>query len=195
MRAFPESLSTCGARTVVGTGRKTRLNFPSSVACVDWRGGSGAGSHRSLHEFWQDLTAGISGAAHAGVRPRHSALQHSRPSLHRCSPDRHLCEGNPASRGTAGYANLFAMPVMPCLWTRHVYMQCAPEKELVTIQASVNKRPRGCRTPLMNADDGSSIQPTTSHPILTGVAPHRRCSTLYFKLPDAIVGKGNGAYP
>ncbi|ESS60517.1 hypothetical protein TCDM_11957 [Trypanosoma cruzi Dm28c] len=55
------------------------------------------------------------------------------------------------------------MPVMPCLWTRHAYMQCAPEKELVTIQASVNKRQRGCRTPLMNADDGSSIQPATSH--------------------------------
>ncbi|KAF8279084.1 helicase-like protein [Trypanosoma cruzi] len=32
-------------------------------------------------------------------------------------------------------------------------------------------------------------------PILTGSAPHRRRSIRYFKSPDAIVGKGNGAYP
>ncbi|RNC46977.1 helicase-like protein [Trypanosoma cruzi] len=38
-------------------------------------------------------------------------------------------------------------------------------------------------------------QPHHLPSILTGVAPHRRCSTRYFKLPDAIVGKGNGAYP
>ncbi|RNC38260.1 peptide hydrolase, partial [Trypanosoma cruzi] len=85
MRAFPESPPTSGTRTIVGIGRTTRLNFPSSVDCVDWRGGSGAGSHRSLHEFWQDLTAGIPGAAHDGIRPRHPALRHSRPSPHRRS--------------------------------------------------------------------------------------------------------------
>ncbi|RNF18371.1 helicase-like protein [Trypanosoma cruzi] len=32
-------------------------------------------------------------------------------------------------------------------------------------------------------------------PIPTGSAPHRRRSTRSFKLPDEIVGKGNGAYP
>ncbi|ESS61213.1 putative cytochrome P450 [Trypanosoma cruzi Dm28c] len=32
-------------------------------------------------------------------------------------------------------------------------------------------------------------------PILTGVAPRRQCSTRSFKLPDEIVGKGDGAYP
>ncbi|RNF15030.1 phosphatidylinositol 3-related kinase, partial [Trypanosoma cruzi] len=39
-------------------------------------------------------------------------------------------------------------------------MQYTPERELLTIQALIKKRPRGCRTPLMNAGDGS---PTTSH--------------------------------
>ncbi|ESS61268.1 hypothetical protein TCDM_11150 [Trypanosoma cruzi Dm28c] len=37
------------------------------------------------------------------------------------------------------------------------------EKELLTIQAPFKKRQRGCRTPLMNAGDGSSIHSTTSH--------------------------------
>ncbi|EKG04308.1 hypothetical protein TCSYLVIO_004634 [Trypanosoma cruzi] len=38
------------------------------------------------------------------------------------------------------------------------------EKELITIQASIKKRQRGCRTPLMNAGDGSSIQsPQAAH--------------------------------
>ncbi|EKG03075.1 hypothetical protein TCSYLVIO_005888 [Trypanosoma cruzi] len=55
------------------------------------------------------------------------------------------------------------MPRMPNLWTRGIYMQCVLEKELVTIQAPFKKRQRGCRTPLMNADDGNSIHSTTSH--------------------------------
>ncbi|KAF8281705.1 hypothetical protein TcYC6_0005290 [Trypanosoma cruzi] len=46
---------------------------------------SGAGSHRSLHEFGKDPTAGIPDAAHDGIRPRHPALQHLRPTLHRRS--------------------------------------------------------------------------------------------------------------
>ncbi|RNC42375.1 hypothetical protein TcCL_NonESM07980, partial [Trypanosoma cruzi] len=53
-----------------------------------------------------------------------------------------------------------AMPTFSYLWTRGIYMQCAPERELLAIQAPFKKRPRGCRTPLMNAGDGS---PTTSH--------------------------------
>ncbi|ESS55632.1 hypothetical protein TCDM_12885 [Trypanosoma cruzi Dm28c] len=55
------------------------------------------------------------------------------------------------------------MPTLSYLWTRGIYMQCAPERELLTIQAPIKKRPRGCRTPLMNADDGNSIHSTTSH--------------------------------
>ncbi|RNE99284.1 phosphatidylinositol 3-related kinase [Trypanosoma cruzi] len=55
------------------------------------------------------------------------------------------------------------MPTLSYIWTRGIYMQCAPEKELITIQASIKKRQRGCRTPLMNADDGNSIHSTTSH--------------------------------
>ncbi|KAF8307986.1 hypothetical protein TcBrA4_0002550 [Trypanosoma cruzi] len=55
------------------------------------------------------------------------------------------------------------MPTLSYLWTRGIYMQCVLEKELVTIQASINKRQRGCRTPLMNAGDGSPIHSTTSH--------------------------------
>ncbi|PWU88485.1 hypothetical protein C4B63_72g112 [Trypanosoma cruzi] len=55
------------------------------------------------------------------------------------------------------------MPTLSYLWTRGIYMQCAPERELLTIQASIKKRPRGCRTPLMNAGDGSPIQSATSH--------------------------------
>ncbi|EKG00303.1 hypothetical protein TCSYLVIO_008764, partial [Trypanosoma cruzi] len=55
------------------------------------------------------------------------------------------------------------MPTMAYLWTRGIYMQCAPEKELLTIQASIKKRQRGCRTPLVNAGGGSSIQFATSH--------------------------------
>ncbi|KAF5215131.1 hypothetical protein ECC02_012198 [Trypanosoma cruzi] len=55
------------------------------------------------------------------------------------------------------------MPTMSYLWTRGIYMQCAPQKELLAIQAPIKKRQRGCRTPLMNAGDGSPIQSTTSH--------------------------------
>ncbi|KAF5214447.1 hypothetical protein ECC02_012954 [Trypanosoma cruzi] len=55
------------------------------------------------------------------------------------------------------------MPTMSYLWARGVYMQRAPQKELLTIQALIKKRQRGCRTPLMNAGDGSSIQSATSH--------------------------------
>ncbi|ESS54920.1 hypothetical protein TCDM_13652 [Trypanosoma cruzi Dm28c] len=87
----------------------------------------------------------------------------ARPSTHRCSPDGHLCDGSPTSRGSARNPTHFAMPTMSYLWTRGIYMQCVLEKELVTIQASIKKRQRGCRTPLMNADDGGSIHSTTSH--------------------------------
>ncbi|KAF8299309.1 hypothetical protein TcBrA4_0064460 [Trypanosoma cruzi] len=52
---------------------------------------------------------------------------------------------------------------MSYLWTRGIYMQFAQQRELLTIQAPFKKRPRGCRTPLMNADDGSPIQSATSH--------------------------------
>ncbi|EKG06268.1 hypothetical protein TCSYLVIO_002634, partial [Trypanosoma cruzi] len=55
------------------------------------------------------------------------------------------------------------MPTLSYLWTRGIYMQCAPEKELLTIQAPFKKRQRGCRTSLMNADDGSPTQFATSH--------------------------------
>ncbi|RNC48059.1 hypothetical protein TcCL_NonESM01987 [Trypanosoma cruzi] len=55
------------------------------------------------------------------------------------------------------------MPTFSYFWTRGVYMQCASERELLTIQAPFKKRQRGCRTPLMNAGDGSSIHSTTSH--------------------------------
>ncbi|KAF5214758.1 hypothetical protein ECC02_012608 [Trypanosoma cruzi] len=54
------------------------------------------------------------------------------------------------------------MPTLSYLWTRGIYMQRAPQRELLTIQAPVKKRQRGCRTPLMNADDGSPIQSVTS---------------------------------
>ncbi|KAF5225831.1 hypothetical protein ECC02_001148 [Trypanosoma cruzi] len=55
------------------------------------------------------------------------------------------------------------MPTMTYLWTRGIYMQRAPQRELLTIQAPMKKRQRGCRTPLMNAGDGSPIHSTTSH--------------------------------
>ncbi|KAF8278780.1 hypothetical protein TcBrA4_0108180 [Trypanosoma cruzi] len=55
------------------------------------------------------------------------------------------------------------MPTLSYLWTRGIYMQCAPEKELLTIQALIKKRQRGCRTPLMNAGDGNPIHFATSH--------------------------------
>ncbi|RNC33414.1 phosphatidylinositol 3-related kinase, partial [Trypanosoma cruzi] len=52
---------------------------------------------------------------------------------------------------------------MSYLWTRGIYMQCAPQKELLAAQMAVKKRQWGCRTPLMNAGDGSPIQSATSH--------------------------------
>ncbi|RNF14810.1 phosphatidylinositol 3-related kinase [Trypanosoma cruzi] len=52
---------------------------------------------------------------------------------------------------------------MSYLWARGIYLQCAPERELLTIQALIKKRPRECRTPPMHADDGNSIHSTTSH--------------------------------
>ncbi|KAF5225365.1 trans-sialidase [Trypanosoma cruzi] len=54
------------------------------------------------------------------------------------------------------------MPTMSYLWTRGIYMQHAQQRELLTIQAPIKKRQRGCRTPLMNAGDGSPIQSATS---------------------------------
>ncbi|KAF5221327.1 hypothetical protein ECC02_005569 [Trypanosoma cruzi] len=54
------------------------------------------------------------------------------------------------------------MPTMSYLWTRGIYMQCAPQKELLAAQMAVKKRQWGCRTPLMNAGDGSPIQSATS---------------------------------
>ncbi|KAF8284738.1 hypothetical protein TcYC6_0002980 [Trypanosoma cruzi] len=42
-------------------------------------------------------------------------------------------------------------------------MQRAPQKELLAAQMAVKKRQWGCRTPLMNAGDGSPIQSATSH--------------------------------
>ncbi|RNF12153.1 hypothetical protein TcG_09062, partial [Trypanosoma cruzi] len=55
------------------------------------------------------------------------------------------------------------MLTLSYLWTRGIYMQYTPERELLTIQAPFKKRQRGCRTPLMNAGDGSPIQSATSH--------------------------------
>ncbi|KAF5222694.1 hypothetical protein ECC02_004271 [Trypanosoma cruzi] len=55
------------------------------------------------------------------------------------------------------------MPTLSYLWTRGIYMQRAPQRKLLTIQAPIKKRQRGCRTPLMNAGDGSPIQSATSH--------------------------------
>ncbi|EKG06015.1 hypothetical protein TCSYLVIO_002902 [Trypanosoma cruzi] len=119
----------------------------------------------------------------------------ARPSTHRCSPDGQLCDGSPTSRGSARNPTHFAMPTMSYLWTRGIYMQCVLEKELVTIQASIKKRQRGCRTPLMNADDGNSIQSATSHQ--SPQAAHRAADAPpdVLKLPDEIVGKDDGAYP
>ncbi|KAF8287777.1 hypothetical protein TcBrA4_0011950 [Trypanosoma cruzi] len=54
------------------------------------------------------------------------------------------------------------MPTLSYLWTRGIYMQCAPERELLTIQAPFKKRQRD-RSPLMNAGDGSPIHSATSH--------------------------------
>ncbi|KAF5224406.1 hypothetical protein ECC02_002662 [Trypanosoma cruzi] len=54
------------------------------------------------------------------------------------------------------------MTTMSYLWTRGVYMQRAPQKELLAAQMAVKKRQWGCRTPLMNAGDGSPIQSATS---------------------------------
>ncbi|RNC32350.1 phosphatidylinositol 3-related kinase, partial [Trypanosoma cruzi] len=56
-----------------------------------------------------------------------------------------------------------AMPAMSYPWTQGIYTQCAQQRELLTIQAPIKKRQRGCRTPLMNAGDGSPIQSATSH--------------------------------
>ncbi|EKG05877.1 SH3 domain protein, putative [Trypanosoma cruzi] len=55
------------------------------------------------------------------------------------------------------------MPTLSNLWTGGIYMQCAPERELLTIQAPFKKRQRGCRTPPMNAGDGSPSHSATSH--------------------------------
>ncbi|RNF09421.1 solanesyl-diphosphate synthase [Trypanosoma cruzi] len=54
------------------------------------------------------------------------------------------------------------MPTLSYLWTRGIYMQCAPERELLTIQASIKKRQRD-RLPPMNSDNGSPIHSATSH--------------------------------
>ncbi|RNC57067.1 hypothetical protein TcCL_ESM05331 [Trypanosoma cruzi] len=54
------------------------------------------------------------------------------------------------------------MTTMSYLWTRGIYMQRAPQRELLTMQAPMKKRQWGCRTPLMNAGDGSPIHSTTS---------------------------------
>ncbi|ESS59532.1 hypothetical protein TCDM_12225 [Trypanosoma cruzi Dm28c] len=84
------------------------------------------------------------------------------------------------------------MPRMPYLWTRGIYMQCAPERELLTIQASIKKRQRGCRTPLMNADDGSPTNPHRQrtappmlHPIFQIARRNRREGQWSLSVNDA----------
>ncbi|KAF8293558.1 hypothetical protein TcBrA4_0075890 [Trypanosoma cruzi] len=75
-----------------------------------------------------------------------SGFPNCAPSTHRCSPDRHLCEGSPTSRGSARNPTQLcdANNVIP-MDTRHLHAMCA-ERELITIQASIKKRQRGCRT-------------------------------------------------
>ncbi|RNC40294.1 helicase-like protein, partial [Trypanosoma cruzi] len=108
-----------------------------------------------LNTFRMRLTI----ASDPGIR-----LSKPRARLHTvCSPDGRLCEGDPASRRSARNPTHCAMPTLSHLWTRGVYMQCAPPRELLTTQAPIKKRQRGCRKPLMNADDGSSIRSATSH--------------------------------
>ncbi|ESS66080.1 cytochrome P450 [Trypanosoma cruzi Dm28c] len=78
--------------------------------------------------------------------------------------------------------------------TRHLHAMCAREG-ITHNTGALQKTAEGL---LHAAHECGRRQPhPTRHlpPIRTGVAPRRRCSTLYFKLPDAIVGKGNGAYP
>ncbi|KAF8284875.1 hypothetical protein TcBrA4_0043600 [Trypanosoma cruzi] len=93
--------------------------------------------------------------------------------------------GHPAFRRSARNPTHFAMPTMSYLWTRGIYMQCAPERELITIQALIKKRQRGCRTPLMNAGDGGSIQSATSHQ--SSQAAHRTADVP----PDLSLARRN----
>ncbi|KAF8282563.1 hypothetical protein TcBrA4_0081410 [Trypanosoma cruzi] len=143
-----------------------------------------------LNAFWMQLTI----ASDPGIRL--SKLRAPR-LLHRCSPDGHLCEGDPASRGF-GRRNQRTVRCQRCHTYGHKASTCnvCPRGNYSQYRRP-SKNGRGAAgTPLMNAGDGSPIQPQpTSHQSSQASHPHRRCSTLYFKLPDAIVGKGNGAYP
>ncbi|RNC47696.1 SH3 domain protein, partial [Trypanosoma cruzi] len=104
---------------------------------------------------------------------------------------------SPASRGAASYATIGAPPVLSCLSTRRVHMQCARrnQRKSLTAQAPFKKRQKGCRTSLMNADDGSPIHSTTSHQ--SSQAAHRTAEALCaisHCLTQWSRG-GDGAYP
>ncbi|RNC49512.1 helicase-like protein [Trypanosoma cruzi] len=87
------------------------------------------------------------------------------------------------------------MPTVPNLRTRSIHVQRPRRnlRKLVAARSAVNKRQMG-RPPLMGAEDGSLHPFDHLPPILTGIAPHRRRCIRYYKLTDAMVEKGNGAY-
>ncbi|KAF8283168.1 helicase-like protein [Trypanosoma cruzi] len=139
-----------------------------------------------LNTFRMQLTI----ASDPGIR----LFQTARPSLHRCSPDGHYARA-------ASLSSIVEKPSALCdannaisLDTRHLHAMCAREG-ITHNTGALQKTAEGL---LHAAHECWRRQPHPIRhlpPIRTGVAPRRRCSTLYFKLPDAIVGKGNGAYP
>ncbi|RNC40526.1 helicase-like protein [Trypanosoma cruzi] len=91
---------------------------------------------------------------------------------------------------------IVAMSIFSHLCTRRIYVQRAQrsQMELLAARMAIKKRQRSCLPP-MKANEGSLHPFHHFPPILTGVAPRRRHSIRYYKLPDEIVWKGNGAYP
>ncbi|RNF11780.1 helicase-like protein [Trypanosoma cruzi] len=78
--------------------------------------------------------------------------------------------------------------VVISLDTRHLHAMCA--REGITHNTGVHQK-----TAEGMPHAAHECWRRELHPILTGSAPRRRCSTRSFKLPDEIVGKGDGAYP
>ncbi|RNF03940.1 helicase-like protein, partial [Trypanosoma cruzi] len=130
-----------------------------------------------LMDFWQGPTADLP-VADDNYWVQRSDLRTARPSTH-------------------ATAKIFAMPTVSYLWTRRIHVQRTQHdpKGIARSADGRQKRQWGC-PPLMGVEDGSPSHLFRHHPPnLTGIAPHRRCSIRYLKLPDTIVGKGNGAYP
>ncbi|RNC46154.1 mitochondrial processing peptide beta subunit [Trypanosoma cruzi] len=104
-------------------------------------------------------------------------------------------------RGQSSFSSIGEKPNALCdanvvifLDTRHLHAMCV--REGITHNTGAHQKTAEGLPHAAHECWRRQLHPTRHlPPIFTGSAPHRRCSIQCFKLPDAIVGKGDGDYP